>query len=424
MSIFYWIIEFIASFVEAYSSFLFCNLFLPYSKLVRRDVFISLGMAFLTILLNKSSLVSYLNTIILLIVYWLIQFILRKKQLFELLFVILLYYSFVFALGYSFYLFIGKVTNIPINILLEAMSPQRTAVVVCTNSTLLILCHFLNTIKISDCLNTKKNNFIFCLSTIFITIIATVMYITQVYQVKYDTQFFMLLFFIILVLMILIIYFSIVNMIKTKYKEQEYNLIMQQNKMLINNIEEQENIFNLWKQSIHDYKHKISVLHSLVETNKYNEIREILEKELDGFKNNAFYINTGNRAVDIIINSKMNLAKKNNIIFTVNIMLDEKLNISDYDLCVILGNLIDNAIEAVEDEISPVIYVQMNYIKNLFLIKVINTYSKNAISYETTKEDSDFHGIGLKSIKRIVDKYNGNFSIELKNNYVTAIVTI
>ena len=99
-------------------------------------------------------------------------------------------------------------------------------------------------------------------------------------------------------------------MIKTKYKEQEYNLIMQQNKMLINNIEEQENIFNLWKQSIHDYKHKISVLHSLVETNKYNEIREILEKELDGFKNNAFYINTGNRAVDIIINSKMNLAKK------------------------------------------------------------------------------------------------------------------
>ena len=61
----------------------------------------------------------------------------------------------------------------------------------------------------------------------------------------------------------------------------------------------------------------------------HNEIREILEKELDGFKNNAFYINTGNRAVDIIINSKMNLAKKNNIIFTVNIMLDEKLNISD-----------------------------------------------------------------------------------------------
>lgn len=105
-------------------------------------------------------------------------------------------------------------------------------------------------------------------------------------------------------------------------------------------------------------------------------------------------------------------------------MLNEKLNISNYDLCVILGNLIDNAIEAVEGEISPVIYVQMNYIKNLFLIKVINTYSKNAISYETTKEDSDFHGIGLKSIKRIVDKYNGNFSIELKNNYVTAIVTI
>ena len=162
----------------------------------------------------------------------------------------------------------------------------------------------------------------------------------------------------------------------------------------------------------------------MMKANKYDDAFESIENELKVFKNKVFYIHTGNNTIDIVLNSKMNVAQYHKITCTINAKITEKIDISDMDLSVILGNLIDNAIEAALKEENKNIHIQISQIKEVLVIKIINSYSGERIIFETAKDNSLLHGIGLKSVKHLVNKYNGLFSIELENNCVIALVTI
>lgn len=165
-------------------------------------------------------------------------------------------------------------------------------------------------------------------------------------------------------------------------------------------------------------------LEGMLKSQKYDEALQSIETELNIFKNKAFYISTGNITVDILLNDKMNIARNLGIVFTVNVNIRNEIKISDMNLATILGNLIDNAIEAVQEEENKNIYVQMNCIDNKLIIKTINTFSKEYISEMTTKSNSYMHGIGLKSIRNIVDEYDGDFSLSLDNGYVVALIVL
>lgn len=100
------------------------------------------------------------------------------------------------------------------------------------------------------------------------------------------------------------------------------------------------------------------------------------------------------------------------------------LSFPSFDLTVILGNLIDNALEAVAfvDE-DPFIDFRINCSKGLMIIKISNPY-KIAVNMEngkiiTSKKDTANHGIGLKSVKEALNKYNGITKIETDQNIFT-----
>ena len=83
----------------------------------------------------------------------------------------------------------------------------------------------------------------------------------------------------------------------------------------------------------------------------------------------------------------------------------------------ILGNLIDNAIEAEQKEEEPYIEISIKQEKVFLIISIRNKCTKMEkldIS-KTSKRDSQFHGIGLKSVKKLVKKYDGEISLDLKN---------
>ena len=89
----------------------------------------------------------------------------------------------------------------------------------------------------------------------------------------------------------------------------------------------------------------------------------------------------------------------------------------------VLGNLIDNAIEACETQEEKRIEVIIKEMKNLLIIKVINTFQNDLpFNMSTTKSNSIFHGIGIKNIQGIVEKYNGSYEIDKKDGDV--IVTV
>ena len=103
----------------------------------------------------------------------------------------------------------------------------------------------------------------------------------------------------------------------------------------------------------------------MMKSKKYNEVLMNIEAELMLFADKAFYLNTGNNIVDIIINSKMNIAQSYGITITVNAKITNEIKIDDIDLSVILGNLIDNAIEAATKENEEkYVHIQISQIRS------------------------------------------------------------
>ena len=145
-----------------------------------------------------------------------------------------------------------------------------------------------------------------------------------------------------------------------------------------------------------------------------------LEFQINDFENLR---NTGNKTLDIILNDKIHLCKKYNIEFEDCINISKLNFIKENDICAIFANALDNAIEAcinINDEIEKRIEVKATYINGFAVIKFINT-KINDIKFtgdriKTSKEDNKIHGIGLASIKYIVNKYDGEVIVNYSEN--------
>lgn len=144
-------------------------------------------------------------------------------------------------------------------------------------------------------------------------------------------------------------------------------------------------------------------------------------EELDQYLNNLdsdlttvdTVIKTGNVMVDVILNSKISLAKAKNINVNAKAIVPKELKILEIDLCVVIGNLLDNAIEAnlkIDQENDRFIRVYVDVFKGQLYISIQNAnggiIKKSGKTYYSTKS-STTHGFGLKRIDNIVNKYNG-----------------
>ncbi len=109
------------------------------------------------------------------------------------------------------------------------------------------------------------------------------------------------------------------------------------------------------------------------------------------------------------------------------IMVPEVTNIPSFDMTVILGNLLDNAIRAAGSaEENKYIEIKAWYSKGRLFIKIENTYSGKIVTennkFFTTKLDKENHGIGLENVRKALNKYDGNMNIEYKNNIFSVLI--
>lgn len=208
--------------------------------------------------------------------------------------------------------------------------------------------------------------------------------------------------------------FLLLKIAETQQRKQTTELIELNNKMLQKSLDETEQTFELWRQSVHDYKNHVIVLKQLVDENRVDEIKSYLDEEHDTISKQLFLVRTGNSVVDTLVNLKRSLAEKHDIAFMVHGTLPAKLVIENMDLANILGNLLDNAIEASMGESDGYIDLTMKQEKNFLIINVHNKCTR-AVEKEinkSSKEKPELHGIGLKSVKRAVKKYDGQINIE------------
>ena len=161
----------------------------------------------------------------------------------------------------------------------------------------------------------------------------------------------------------------------------------------------------------HDIKNQIIAIKGYAKSNNTNEMDEQFEKLLTQVSSEERDQFTRHPGLNAILNTKYRLAISLGIECVFKIKVPEAIKISDLDLFSIVGNILDNAIEACQYcETEKYINFDMAYHKNSIVIITSNSTDGNVDSFTTRKSNPLLHGIGLKTIHFIVDKYDGTLS--------------
>lgn len=178
----------------------------------------------------------------------------------------------------------------------------------------------------------------------------------------------------------------------------------------------------------HDLKNHILKLKQLNGESKHTELSEYLNSMEESLYVKEYYVETGNYAIDGIMNLMIAKAKEKGISVVTSIKIPNDLTLSQFDMSCLLGNLMDNAIEGTCGIESPRIDFLMKYDRGCLLINISNPYvdhkKSNKGRYFTTKKDKSAHGLGLYSIEQITRKYDGCFCMSDKNYIFTAEVEL
>lgn len=178
------------------------------------------------------------------------------------------------------------------------------------------------------------------------------------------------------------------------------------------------------KKFRHDSKNFYTSLISMLETLTVQDaIAYIKDKmQIETFETKT--INSGHPVIDAIIHSKNMNAQKHGASISTNIKITAKILIDELELGVLIGNALDNAIEAVEnleENISKTIILNIISSGDMLSIEVSNPTKSNidVQNLKSTKKDKLMHGYGLPGIEAITNKYNGNLSVSCNNNTFT-----
>ena len=209
--------------------------------------------------------------------------------------------------------------------------------------------------------------------------------------------------------------FAIVNGSKKRIKLKEHfeNMQSEENRQqyMKKMFEEDEQL----RRMRHDIKNQLDVVKSLMnDESTSNELaKNYLKQYNDRFMKLERLIDTDNAIVNAVVNSKLVKCSKENI--RINTTIQNKLKrIDDIDMSSLIGNLLDNAIEAQEKVTVDKRYIEVNMLNDddVLYISVKNTILESVLEnnkqLHTIKADKKSHGLGTKIVKDIVEKYNGS----------------
>ena len=175
----------------------------------------------------------------------------------------------------------------------------------------------------------------------------------------------------------------------------------------------------------------METLHRLLIQKKYGKAVEYLDDLQGPVRELAETVYTGDEAVDYLLNSRVSMAAGEEISLDLQVEFPRRTNLRSGDLCAILGNLLDNALEAagkVADPKERKVTLVIRRIHRMLVIKVENTFTEvrkgDDGELKTTKTDGGLHGWGLKSVRVAAEKYEGTLQTACEGNRFRAVVTL
>lgn len=209
-----------------------------------------------------------------------------------------------------------------------------------------------------------------------------------------------------------------------KLKEQQAELLERDYNVLNKAYSENAKTF-------HDMHNHIGAVRSLLTAEKYDKAIEYLDNLQKPVSSIASNVWTGDETVDYLINSRIATAENEDIHFETQIEFPKNTNIGGADLCAVLGNLLDNAFDAVRKDNCTEnrrISLTIRRINRMVIIKVVNTFNGeinlSGGKLKTTKNDGGLHGWGVESARTAAAKYDGTITTTAEDNTFTAVATM
>lgn len=180
----------------------------------------------------------------------------------------------------------------------------------------------------------------------------------------------------------------------------------------------------------HDIQNHMEVMYQYLKQKKTDEAIQYLEDLRTPINEITQTVWTGDKAIDYLINSKIALAEQSQIQTKINIEFPSNTNIRSCDLTAILGNLLDNSLEAAKNLSYDLrfLYLTIRRINNMLVIKLDNGCETSPVIHEgellTSKTDKMLHGWGLKSVRATAGHYDGTLVTAYEHNTFRAVVTL
>lgn len=219
------------------------------------------------------------------------------------------------------------------------------------------------------------------------------------------------------------------NLRKKQEEEKRKSLLNSQMKDMQSHIAEMERIYTGIKGVRHDLNNHVHIVKSLLEQKQYEEAKQYLETLQTTVDIFDFPIKTGNPVTDVIVNEKYREAGQKEIDFTSDFYFVPERGVDAFDISIILNNALENAFEAARQSETPFVTLHSEQKKNAWLISMTNSCSVS-LSFggdglpASHKEENGLHGLGLKNIRAVVEKYYGTFAIEQSDGEISVTVML
>lgn len=300
----------------------------------------------------------------------------------------------------------------------DAMRLQMIICELIVNAFVIVICHKKKG-KLKEVVNLLGNKE--WISILFITIIFSVICVISVKESGMEDNYYMDLL-LVLVEMALIFSDAAIMVLFIQSAKKQRNIL--ESEAILNRVKNETTLYrsisdNLEKQKKrgHEFNNQMTVIKGMLEQGQIQELQDYVSAIVEKERKYLPEINTSHVIINAIINTKYEEAQQKDITFIMKVNDLSGITISDEDIVILLSNLLNNAIEACEKTKEKMLKMKFVIEDNQIILSVKNSIADVPVKvdgeYISSKKDSEeSHGIGLKNVAEVIEKYNGRYVID------------
>lgn len=221
---------------------------------------------------------------------------------------------------------------------------------------------------------------------------------------------------------------ALIAIIYVIYQRKEIAFYKLQQEELDQYATEVETVYRQLRGIKHDYRNHLQGMSAFIETNQLSELQDYIHQLNNELNQVDTIIRTGNTMVDALVNTKLTIAQEKGVELHATAIAPEKLSIENVDLAIILGNLLNNAIEATTqmhgNNTEQFIRLYIAPMKDNLYISVTNTMKKNPQPRFLSLKAPNRQGYGINRIDQAVEKYHGLVNRQWEDGIFATEITI